>query len=211
MTATGSIDLYWLPLGAGGRSVRWNGRIYEALASLREHRPAKDIYHSALEVQLGDLRYVIEMAPVWGIATAGSRGVVREGPVGATWLGHSRFFRYEVRCWPDGSIPDVAEAVQSPQRVSTRAAQVADLLTLLTSVPGLTWGRDETRCGDMWNSNSLVSWLLASTGHDMKAIRPPPGGRAPGWDTGLVLAARPPAFAGFTTDPLCTRLAGRSP
>lgn len=25
----GSIDLYWLPLGAGGHSVRWNGRLYE--------------------------------------------------------------------------------------------------------------------------------------------------------------------------------------
>ena len=28
-----SIDLYWLPLGAGGHSVRLNGRIYEAVAA----------------------------------------------------------------------------------------------------------------------------------------------------------------------------------
>ena len=27
------IDLYWLPLGAGGRSVRWNGRIFEWAAA----------------------------------------------------------------------------------------------------------------------------------------------------------------------------------
>jgi hypothetical protein len=25
------VDLYWLPLGAGGHFVRLNGRIYEAL------------------------------------------------------------------------------------------------------------------------------------------------------------------------------------
>jgi hypothetical protein len=28
-----SIDLYWLPLGAGGHSVRLNGRVYEAVAA----------------------------------------------------------------------------------------------------------------------------------------------------------------------------------
>ena len=28
-----SIDLYWLPLGAGGHSVRLNGRFYEAVAA----------------------------------------------------------------------------------------------------------------------------------------------------------------------------------
>src|ERR1700745_2588872 len=33
------IDLYWLPLGAGGRSVRGGGKIYEALAVWHE-RPS---------------------------------------------------------------------------------------------------------------------------------------------------------------------------
>jgi hypothetical protein len=27
------VDLYWLPLGAGGRFVRLNGKAYEALAA----------------------------------------------------------------------------------------------------------------------------------------------------------------------------------
>ena len=27
------IDLYWLPLGAGGHSVPWNGRVFEWLAA----------------------------------------------------------------------------------------------------------------------------------------------------------------------------------
>ena len=54
----------------------------------------------------------------------------------------------------------------------------------------LTWGRDELGAGEMWNSNSAVAWALARTGHDMDAIGPPRGGRAPGWAAGLVLAGR---------------------
>lgn len=160
LTARGSIDLYWLPLGAGGHSVRWNGRLYEVLAAWREHRPAQSLYHSALEVMYGGSMYVIEMAPVWN-ETARDWGVVREGPVGAPRLGRYRAFRYEVRCWCEGRIPDVAEAVQSPQRVSDDPARAAAALKILSSVPPLTWGRDELGSGDMWNSNSVVSWLLA--------------------------------------------------
>jgi hypothetical protein len=184
-----SIDLYWLPLGAGGRSVRWNGRLLEAATARREHRAVDDLYHSALEVRERGRRFVIEMAPVWSI-DASDRGVVCEGPVGMRWLGHCRLFRYEVRRWRDGRIPDVAEAVASPQHLSDDKPQVAHLLDLIPSVPSLTWGRDELRTGDMWNSNSLISWLLARTGHDMTTIRPPTRGRAPGWHAGLVLASR---------------------
>jgi hypothetical protein len=185
---TSAIDLYWLPLGAGGHSVRWNGRLYEAVVAWHEHRPAQNLFHAALEVQHEGERHVIEMAPVWNLK-APDRGVVCEGPVFARRLGRFRSFRYEVRFWGEGSIPDVAEAVDSPQRVSSDAAQVAALRELLPSVPSLTWGRDELRAGDMWNSNSLVAWLLDGTGHDMSAIGPPAGGRAPGWQAGRSLAA----------------------
>ena len=34
------VDLYWLPLGAGGHSVRWNGRVFEAVVSRLQRRPA---------------------------------------------------------------------------------------------------------------------------------------------------------------------------
>src|SRR4051794_6348111 len=117
MGNTGHIDLYWLPLGAGGHVVQWNGRIYEALAAARQHRPRCALYHAALEVVLGGDRYAIEMAPVWNEPTP-DRGAVCEGPVGARWLGRSRWFRYEVRRWRGGRIPDVAEAVGVPRRVS---------------------------------------------------------------------------------------------
>ena len=42
----------------------------------------------------------------------------------------------------------------------------------------------------MWNSNSLISWLLVGAGVDTEQIQPPAGGRAPGWDAGLVVAQR---------------------
>jgi hypothetical protein len=42
----------------------------------------------------------------------------------------------------------------------------------------------------MWNSNSLIAWLLARSGHDTSAAGPPAHARAPGWSAGLVVAAR---------------------
>jgi hypothetical protein len=56
------IDVYWLPLGAGGWFVRLNGRIYEGILARRQHRPPLDLYHSALEVRTPEGRFVIENA-----------------------------------------------------------------------------------------------------------------------------------------------------
>lgn len=89
------VDLYWLPLGAGGRSVRLNGRLFEAAAARLERRAPCDL-----------------------------------------------------------------------------------------------WGRDELAAGERWNSNSVISWLLARSGLPAHAIRPPAGGRAPGWEAGLAVARR---------------------
>jgi hypothetical protein len=85
----------------------------------------------------------------------------------------------------------VDEAVDSPVHLSSNAADARRLLELVPDVPTLVWGRDELRAGEMWNSNSVVSWLLARGGLDTEMIRPPTGGRAPGWKAGLVAAKRP--------------------
>jgi hypothetical protein len=61
---------------------------------------------------------------------------------------------------------------------------------MVPSVPPLVWGRDEGHTGEMWNSNSVTSWLLIRAGIDAGDIHPPHGGRAPGWHAGLVVAAR---------------------
>jgi hypothetical protein len=133
-----------------------NGRIYEAFMSRVERRPVFDLYHSALEVRLPNERWVIESAPIRD-SDGTDRGVVGEGPVGARWAGRFRLFRYELRVWPGGRIPDIDEAVESPHRLSTRSADVERLLDLAELVPKPTWGRDELGAGEMWNSNSFIS------------------------------------------------------
>jgi hypothetical protein len=178
--ASGAVDLLWIPLGAGGHVVRWNGRAYEALVAFLEHRPRCDLYHSALE---------IESAPIRD-DRGRERGVVAEGPVGTRWAGRFRLFRYEIRRWHGGSIPDANDAVESPVRVADDLDRAQRVLDLVPSVPTPVWGRDELRTGDMWNSNSLISWLLVRAGVDPEAIQPPAGGRAPGWNAGLVVARR---------------------
>jgi hypothetical protein len=185
---TPGIDLYWLPLGAGGHSVRLNGRIFEAIVALRERRERYDLYHSALVVRLPEGRFVIEQGPAGRRDV--QRGVVAEGAVGARWAGRLRLFRYEVRCWRDGVIPDAAEAVDSPQRLTHDEDVARRLLALVPTVPTQVWGRDELRTGEMWNSNSVTSWLLARSDLSTGSIAPPEHGRAPGWNAGLVVAAR---------------------
>jgi len=105
-----AVDLLWIPLGAGGaRTVRRCGRVYEAIDAARHHRPRRALYHAALLVELDGERVAIEVAPspdrdMW------MRGTVATGAVGSRLLGRWRVFRYEVRCWPGGTIPDLAHA-----------------------------------------------------------------------------------------------------
>ena len=183
-----AIDLYWLPLGAGGHFVRLNGRIFEWLAARLEHRDRCDLYHSALEVHVPEERFVIEQAPAWG--EGGERGVVAEAAVGTRAAGRLRLFRYEIRRWRDGVIPDVSEAVESPQRLSDDADRARRLLELVPHVPTPVWGRDELQTGEMWNSNSLISWLITRSDLDVESVNRPVGGRAPGWGAGIVVAKR---------------------
>jgi hypothetical protein len=186
------VDLYWLPLGAGGRFVRFNGRVYEAICARRERRRPLDLYHSALEVTVPEGRFVIENS--WPIPKedGATRGVTVIGPVGIRGLVRFRSFRYEIRRWQDGVIADSAEAVESPRRLSNDEDLSYRLLDLVRTVPPLIWGRRPLGTNEMWNSNSVISWLLARSGLTVAAIDPPTGGRAPGWSTGIALAGAPP-------------------
>jgi len=183
------VDLYWLPLGAGGHFVRLNGRVYEQVSARLERRAACDLYHSALELRVPDGRFIIEVAPAPD-GNGERRGVVAVGPVGSAHAGRLRLFRYEVRCWRDGAIPDIGEAVESPRRVADDPFAAQRLLDLVPSVPMFVWGRDESGAGEMWNSNSVIAWLLVRAGLDAGSLQPPAGGRAPGWAAGLVVARR---------------------
>ena len=76
----------------------------------------------------------------------------------------------------------------SPVELSTDPARARLLLSRAADVPTPVWGRDELRAGEMWNSNSVVAWLLTVSRHSIPV--PPPGGRAPGWRAGLHVAGR---------------------
>lgn len=184
---TGDVQLWWLPLGAGGSPVvRASGGLYEALTSWREHREPLSLFHSALRVVVDDVPFVIEVTPAWSRPSPDPRGIV--GAVGARSFGRSQWFRYEIRRWPDGVIPDQQYAVAGPQHLTSDPHTALHLLALTGECPTLVWGRDQLRTGEMWNSNSVIAWLLARSGLDPGG--PPPGGRAPGWSAGLELARR---------------------
>lgn len=186
------VDLYWIPLGAGARVVRCSGWVYEAVAAGVQRRPRGPLFHSALVARHDGRTTTIEMTPMPDDDGRRARGVVAEGAVGWAPLRRLRVFRYEVRCWPDGVIPDLPHAVDSPVQVSTDHSAVRDVLTHVARVPTPVWGRDELHAGEMWNSNSVVSWVLARAGLLERAGSVPRGGRAPGWDAGVAVARRVP-------------------
>lgn len=184
-----SVELYWIPLGAGAHIVRSSGKIFEAISALVQRRYRQSLYHSALQIFTPEGRYVIEQTPVLNNPDK-VRGVVAEGPVGMKILGRLPVFRYEVRCWKEGNIPDLHFAVGPPATVTEDAEKVQKILENIQNVPTLIWGRDELNIGDMWNSNSVVSWVLEQSDIDTSNIFPPNGGRAPGWQAGVTASRR---------------------
>ena len=131
-------------------------------------------YHSALTAEVDGAFWTIEVAPTPDENQA-SRGVVATGPVGARLAGRWRVFRYEVRCWRGGTIPDLDQAV-SRIRLTEDPDTVRRVLELVRTVPTPVWGL-------RWNSNSMVAWVLTQAGL-AEGVAPPPHGRAPGWAAG---------------------------
>jgi hypothetical protein len=80
--------------------------------------------------------------------------------------------------------------VQSPVRLSEDEPHARRVLDLVPQVPTPVWGRDDLRAGEMWNSNSVIAWVIARSGVPTGSIRRPSRGRAPGWRAGLVVAGR---------------------
>ena len=73
-----AIDLYWIPLGAGGHFVHFNGTVFEAITAFAQRRERAELYHAALVVTTADSRFVIEMTPIPD-ARGADRGGVLEG------------------------------------------------------------------------------------------------------------------------------------
>ena len=58
-------------------------------------------------------------------------------------------FRDEIRRCPEGRIRDVADAVDSPQRLADNLAVARRLLEHVPPIPRPVMGRDEAHTGDM--------------------------------------------------------------
>jgi hypothetical protein len=95
------------------------------------------------------------------------------------------------------------EAVESPspQQLTADTSLAQHVIDLVPAVPTLVWGRDESQAGEMWNSNSLTSWLIARSGLHLESVHPPAGGRAPGLLAGLVVARRQPLADSLGREP----------
>jgi hypothetical protein len=182
-----AVELSWIPLGAGGHCVRFNGRVFEAVQARRGHRVRRDIYHATLGITTAASHFVIELAPAQA-PPAQARGL--------------RWFRYEVRCWEGGTIPDITEAVET-RVVSTNSETAQQILDQIRLVPSLVWGRDEMGAGEMWNSNSVVSWVLVRSGIDAAVMPLPARGCAPGWDAGILVARRGSPVPGPPSTTVC--------
>ena len=133
--AASCLDLYWIPLGAGACVVRVSGRLYERLTACVARRSPQALYHSALIATTATGRVVFEMAPVFDDRGHIDRRVVGQGTVGSRLLGRWRVFRYEIRRWRDGDIPDLGYAVASPVRITEDTAVIGTVLDLVALVP----------------------------------------------------------------------------
>jgi hypothetical protein len=171
------VTLCWMPLGAGQHVVQACGHAYELISARAHRRPPTQLYHSALVIDIRAGQFLIEMAPIPD-AHGAQRGVVAEGAVGIRRAAYFRLFRYELRRWDDGVISNERQATSTVVSVDLDRAE--RLFDLVPSVPTPVWGRDELGTGEMWNSNSVTSWLL-----EQSRLEPPNSRRRP--------AAGPPA------------------
>jgi hypothetical protein len=104
-----------------------------------------------------------------------------------------------------GASRAVDEAVASPQLLSDDPLVARRLFDLVGSLPTPVWGRDELGAGEMWNSDSVIAWLLACSGLPADAIHPTAGGRP---EDGRP-ASSPPSASRSTSGPGAVRV--RSP
>jgi hypothetical protein len=87
-------------------------------------------------------------------------------------------------------LQGVRLAIGDPVLITEDESVARRVLGLLGEVPTPVWGRDELKAGEMWNSNSVIAWVLHRAGVVERAGSPPREGRAPGWGAGVAVARR---------------------
>jgi hypothetical protein len=180
------VDLFWIPVGAGtSRLQQASLRVWEAIEATRARRPKAVLLHSALKLAYdGGRIFTLELTPAF---LGGPAPPIATGPVGLRGADRLRLFRYQLRCLPVTALPDEEWAVESPVRLSGDCEVAQRILSLAPTVPAHVWGRRVAGTREMWTSDSVISWLLVRAGIDLSNVRPPSGGRAPGWFAGEAL------------------------
>ena len=202
MDAEASVDLYWLPLGAGGHSVRLNGRVYESWwpRMPRGGRPSTSTTpRSWFACPAG--RFVIEQAPVRD-GNGRERGVVSEGPVASRWAGRWRIFRYEVRLLARRLDTGRRRGGRQPAATNERSSCGTPAARARAAGADADVGtRRVLRGGDVELELAESPGSLSAAGSRLASIRPPAGGRAPGWNAGVTVARRRSLLADASCDP----------
>lgn len=182
MDQTASLDLLWIPVGAGTRFQRASLVLYEAAAAALSRRPRVALVHAGIKLRFEGKRYTFELMP----APPGPNhdGEVT-GPVGVRGADRLRLFRYRACLFEADGLPDEAWAIGEPLRLSEDPEVVRRVIEMRRDIPAYTWGRRRRGHSEMWTSDSAVSWLLGRAGIDAKAIVVPKGTRAPGWRAGI--------------------------
>lgn len=185
--ASGFIDLYWIPVGAGTRFQKFSLSLYEGLLARISRRPTATLLHAALKLGIDGRRFTLEVTP----SPAGPNSFHEvTGPVGIRGADRLRLFRYQVCLREGNTLPDEGWAVVPAVRLGTDDRLAADIAALTKSVPAYTWGRRRKGHPEMWTSDSCVSWLLSRAGLAAEALEVPAGCRAPGWSSGIVEARK---------------------
>lgn len=187
------LDLYWIPVGAGTRFQRASLLFYEAVAAWIARRPRKALVHAGLVGSQNSKPFTVELMPSpAGRADAGEV----TGPVGFRLAGRLRLFRYQVCILDESRLPDQEWAVEPPSRLTEDGEVVGRVLAQSRLAPAYTWGRRRNGHPEMWTSDSTAAWILSTAGIDTGRLGPPPGTRAPGWQSGILEAGRSATLAG---------------
>lgn len=184
------LELFWLPLGAGGHSVRVNGKVYEALLARAQRRASRDLYHAALVAELPDGHPLSRSGP----SGTGSPAP----PIAARWCrARSACVRWAVAVVPLRGAALAGRSHPGPRVRRGRPASSHRRRGRRTTCPrrrdrraGADLGPRRARARGDVELQLRHTWVLVRAGLDPSEVQPPSSGRAPGFDAGLAAARR---------------------